>query len=398
MALFRYQALTEHGRLMEGTLEAASPTEARAVLEKMNLSVQQIQMCTEPKPPPPIGPNEFLLFNQQLASLTKAGIPLEQGLRQLARDAASARMKQLMEQIADDLQAGLTLDQAVAKREKQFPPLYSLILKTGIQSGRLSEMLIIFNRYLEITQQTRRILVESLTYPAVVLLLALLIVTLVCRFIMPTQEEVIRDFTDGRSIPLITTFYIRMSYHIVEIWVVLLAFVVSGLFVWRFLSSRPAGRLIQESFLFRIPLLGRTLLSSHLARLAESMGLLVAAGCPLPQCLRLGGQASGSETLQRDSHLAAEHIESGGSLLEAAAACRKLPMLFLYSLQLGCQRNDLAGHLKILAKTYAQQTQVLQSYLRAMLDPLAIIGLGFIIASMILALFLPYTSIFGILL
>lgn len=398
MALFRYQALTEHGRLMEGTLEAASPTEARAVLEKMNLSVQQIQMCTEPKPPPPIGPNEFLLFNQQLASLTKAGIPLEQGLRQLARDAASARMKQLMEQIADDLQAGLTLDQAVAKREKQFPPLYSLILKTGIQSGRLSEMLIIFNRYLEITQQTRRILVESLTYPAVVLLLALLIVTLVCRFIMPTQEEVIRDFTDGRSIPLITTFYIRMSYHIVEIWVVLLAFVVSGLFVWRFLSSRPAGRLIQESFLFRIPLLGRTLLSSHLARLAESMGLLVAAGCPLPQCLRLGGQASGSETLQRDSHLAAEHIESGGSLLEAAAACRKLPMLFLYSLQLGCQRNDLAGHLKILAKTYAQQTQVLQSYLRAMLDPLAVIGLGFIIASMILALFLPYTSIFGILL
>lgn len=398
MALFRYQALTEHGRLMEGTLEAASPTEARAVLEKMNLSVQQIQMCTEPKPPPPIGQNEFLLFNQQLASLTKAGIPLEQGLRQLARDAASARMKQLMEQIADDLQAGLTLDQAVAKREKQFPPLYSLILKTGIQSGRLSEMLIIFNRYLEITQQTRRILVESLTYPAVVLLLALLIVTLVCRFIMPTQEEVIRDFTDGRSIPLITTFYIRMSYHIVEIWVVLLAFVVSGLFVWRFLSSRPAGRLIQESFLFRIPLLGRTLLSSHLARLAESMGLLVAAGCPLPQCLRLGGQASGSETLQRDSHLAAEHIESGGSLLEAAAACRKLPMLFLYSLQLGCQRNDLAGHLKILAKTYAQQTQVLQSYLRAMLDPLAIIGLGFIIASMILALFLPYTSIFGILL
>jgi len=396
MALFRYQALTEHGRLMEGTLEAASPTEARAVLEKMNLSVQQIQLCTEPKAPPRIGQNEFLLFNQQLASLTKADIPLEQGLRQLARDAASTRMKQLMEQIADDLQAGLTLEQAVAKREKQFPPLYSLILKTGIQSGRLSEMLIIFNHYLEITQQTRRILIESLTYPAVVLLLALLIITLVCRFIMPTQEEVIRDFTEGGSIPLITTFYIRMSYHIVEIWVVLLAFAVSGLLVWRFLSSKPAGRLIKESFLFRIPLLGRTLLSSHLARLAESMGLLVAAGCPLPQCLRLGGEASGSETLQRDSHLAAEHIESGGSLLEAAAACRKMPMLFLYSLQLGCQRNDLAGHLKILAQTYVQQTQVLQSYLRAMLDPLAILGLGFIIASMILALFLPYTSIFGI--
>ncbi|HOM77133.1 MAG TPA: type II secretion system F family protein [Anaerohalosphaeraceae bacterium] len=396
MALFRYQALTEHGRLMEGTLEAASPTEARAVLEKMNLSVQQIQLCTEPKAPPRIGQNEFLLFNQQLASLTKADIPLEQGLRQLARDAASTRMKQLMEQIADDLQAGLTLEQAVAKREKQFPPLYSLILKTGIQSGRLSEMLIIFNHYLEITQQTRRILIESLTYPAVVLLLALLIITLVCRFIMPTQEEVIRDFTEGGSIPLITTFYIRMSYHIVEIWVVLLAFAVSGLLVWRFLSSKPAGRLIKESFLFRIPLLGRTLLSSHLARLAESMGLLVAAGCPLPQCFRLGGEASGSETLQRDSHLAAEHIESGGSLLEAAAACRKMPMLFLYSLQLGCQRNDLAGHLKILAQTYVQQTQVLQSYLRAMLDPLAILGLGFIIASMILALFLPYTSIFGI--
>jgi type IV pilus assembly protein PilC len=384
---------------MEGRVEAAGPEEARRILQQMDLTVQQIELSPESQPPPAVRRDEFLLFNQQLASLTRAGIPLEQGLRQLAQDAASDNLKRLMEEIAADLEAGLSLQEAFAKREKIFPPLYSLVLKAGIESGRLSEMLTVFNRYQETSRQIRRILWEALSYPAVVLLVSLLVLTLVCWYILPVHVSSLQQFADTNiNLPLLTRFYIMVSHYIVQIWVGLFVLAAAVWWTGYALSFSPRGRRIKEAFLYRLPLLGRTLYSASLSRLAESMGLLVAAGCTLPHCLRLGGESSGSETLRQAARLLADHVESGGMILEAAPACRGMPMLFLYSLQIGCQRNDLFGHLKILGQMYTQRTQILQSYMQAVLGPIAIILLGLFIGSIVTALFLPYTWILSLLL
>ena len=134
MAVFQYQALTQAGRLMKGTLEAGSPSEASDLLSQMELTVQSVEKTVASKAATPIGRNEFVLFNQQLASIAKAGIPLERGLRELSHDIASPKMRRLIEEIATDLEAGMDIQEAFEKRQRDLPPLYGRILKAGVLS------------------------------------------------------------------------------------------------------------------------------------------------------------------------------------------------------------------------------------------------------------------------
>ncbi len=201
MATFEYNALTSAGRLMKGTVEAGSPQEAGELLKQMQLTVNSIEKARPPKPATAIGRNEFLLFNQQLASIAKAGIPLERGLRELAKDVGSARMRKLIEDIAGDLEAGVSIEQAFEKRQKHFPALYGRILKAGVETGRLSEMLTSLNRHLELANQTRRIIFEATAYPAVVLTLGAIIMTGVFLFIIPQFRSIYAEMIEGRAKP-----------------------------------------------------------------------------------------------------------------------------------------------------------------------------------------------------
>ncbi len=133
MATFEYHALTDSGRLMLGTLEASCNEQAGDMLREMNLSVNSLTAVKEPKIRSAIGRSEFIMFNQQLASLTKAGIPLEKGLRELADDVKSSKMKKLILEVADDLDGGIAVETAFEKRKKRFPALYGRIINAGGQ-------------------------------------------------------------------------------------------------------------------------------------------------------------------------------------------------------------------------------------------------------------------------
>ena len=163
MATFEYNALTSAGRLMKGTIEAGSREEASELLKQMQLSVNSIDKAKPKKPRTAIGRNQFMLFNQQLASITKAGIPLEKGLRELSTDVGSKSMRKLIDDIASELEAGVKIEEAFKKRQKRFPPLYGRILKAGVETGRLSEMLTSLNRHLELAGRTRRIIFEAIS-------------------------------------------------------------------------------------------------------------------------------------------------------------------------------------------------------------------------------------------
>src|SRR4030042_7165687 len=169
MATFEYSATTVSDRLMKGVIEAGSVQEATELLEQMRLKVNSLEKARPERPKTPIARTEFLLFNQQLASLTKAGIPLERGLRELSKDVASRPMRNLIDSVAADLEAGVSIERAFEKRKQYFPPLYGRILKAGVETGRLSEMLTSLNRHLETGNLTRRIVFEGVTYPLIVL-------------------------------------------------------------------------------------------------------------------------------------------------------------------------------------------------------------------------------------
>lgn len=392
MATFKYNALTSAGRLMKGTIEAGSRDEADELLKQMQLVVNSLDKDTLRKPKTAIGRNEFMLFNQQLASITKAGIPLEKGLRELAHDVSSKSMRKLVDAIADELEAGVSIEEAFEKRQKRFPPLYGRILKAGVETGRLNEMLTSLNRHLEMATQTRRIIFEAMSYPAVTLALAAIILTGLFLFVIPQFGPILDEMTGGR-LPALTRLFLNMARNVVPFWIVVASFFGAIVALFMVLSRSTAGRRFKESILLNIPVVGRVYHSSILCRMAEAMAIMVASGSDMPASLRLSSGATGSETLILESEILAGHLERGENILEAGQFCKLIPRLFLYSVQLGSQRNELQDNLYSLGQMYAEQARCGQSRLQAVLLPAMIIGVGCFIAMTILAMYLPMIGI-----
>ena len=393
MATFEYNALTSAGRLMKGTVEAGSRQEAGELLKQMELTVNSIEKVKAPRPRTAIGRNEFLLFNQQLASITKAGIPLERGLRELAGDIRSKSMRKLIDGIAGELEAGTSIEEAFEKKQKHFPPLYGRILKAGVETGRLSEMLTSLNRHLELANQTRRIIFEALSYPAVIVALAAVILTAIFMIIIPQFGPILTEMTEGARLPKLTRLFLSITEHIVPFWIGVGILVAVIVFFVRILSSSPAGRRFKESLFLRMLVIGRVYHSSVLSRMAESMAMMVAAGCDMPACLRLGSGSTGSEMLLLESEMLAKQIEQGANILEAGQFCRMIPRLFLYSIQLGTQRNELQDNLYSLGQMYSEQARCGQARLQAILLPVMLIVVGGILAMAVLSMFLPMITI-----
>lgn len=394
MAIFRYNALTEGGRLMRGSIEAASPEQATQLLQDMKLTVNEVEKTRETTPQSSIGRSEFLLFNQQLASIAKAGIPLEKGLRQLARDAGSRRMRRLIDDLVQEMESGLTIDQAVEKRQHQFPPLYGMILKAGVETGRLSDMLTSLNRHLEIGSRTRRIIFESMAYPVVVLAIGAAIITFLFSVVVPYYAEIMRDMSDSlMGLPYLTRQFITAARYVIPFWIVVGLFLALLLVLYGLFTATPGGRRFKESVLLTMPILGRLYHCGILARMAEAMAVLVGAGASMPTCVRLGSASAGSETLKWEASHIAQHIEQGEGIMEAGMECRLIPRLFLYSIQLGSQRNELQDNLHNLGQMYSDQTRSLQSRLQAILMPAMLIAVGSVVALAVIAMFLPLIRI-----
>jgi type IV pilus assembly protein PilC len=159
------------------------------------------------------------------------------------------------------------------------------------------------------------------------------------------------------------------------------------------LSAFKEGRRFKESMFLKIPVIGRVYHSSVLGRMAEAMAMMVAAGCDMSASLRLSSGAAGSENLVMESEAIAGQIEQGANILEAGQFCRMIPRLFLYSIQLGTQRNELQDNLYSLGQMYSEQARCGQARLQAVLLPLMLIIVGSFIALGVLSMFLPMIQV-----
>ena len=392
MAIFEYNALTQADRLMKGTIEASSPQEAAESLKQMKLNVNSLEKIRYGGSKTSIGRNEFLLFNQQLASIAKAGIPLEKGLRELSADIGSRKMRKLVTDIADDLENGMSIEKAFEKRQRIFPSLYGRILKAGVETGRLSQMLTNLNRHIEMSNQTRKIIFEATSYPAIVFFMAAVLVSFVYIIIIPQFVNVLREMTGG-DLPALTLLIFRIAKNIIPFWGGIAALAGGVIILNILLSATPAGRRVRESFLMNIPIIGRLHHSSILAKMAESMAVMIAAGVDMPNCLRLSADASGSEGLIYETGFLANQIENGTNIMQAGQFCRIIPKLFFYSVQLGSQRNELEDNLHSLAQMYVEQVRCSQARMQVILLPLMLILVGGFIGITVIGLFLPLIKI-----
>lgn len=391
MPTFEFDSLTSDGRKTAGTIEADSHSEAQQQLAAMCLCVNSLSECRKPKTFKKVGRDEFLLFNQQLASIAKAGIPLERGLRELAGDVDSPRMRKRINEIATELESGAPIEKAFGARSSGFPELYGQILKAGVQSGQLAEMLTSLNRHVEMGRRAKRMIVEAVTYPAFILVLAAVVMSF-CMANMDSVEAMYADMGMAH-LPAFTRLILSLGRHVADAWIGVGLFVGACVALAVCLNVTGAGRRFKERLLLKMPVLGRLLQRSLLSRLADGMRLLVGAGCDLPTCLRLSAAATGSGVLQNECEPFARAVEEGDDIASAGRHCRMIPPLFVYSAHIGAQRNELECHLANLSGMYEQQAQGNLARLHSLLMPIMLIIVAAIMTLCIVALLMPLMSL-----
>lgn len=402
MPLFDYTGQLGSGASFQGTLEAESQTHAEVLLGHMGVRVLTLRPSRRNVLVAPLSLDEFTFFNEQLSALTKASLPLETGLRQLAADVGSRRLKRLLLDLANDLATGVPLEDALQRQRRRFPPQYPEVVSAGLQTGDLAGTLYGLTTHLRLKGSLRRSLLELAVYPALVLILAFVVSSFIMRAVVPELRAILAELIgDIGAFGLRATlgrggflFWLADIWPSVEIAVVALA---ALLIFGAVLASLPGVHGLRERVLRRIPGFAQVYWSSVIARFAHTSALAAFAGRPLPELVSVAGAASGSPALTQATRRVADRLSRGERLEDVVAEEPAVPQLWSCAVAVAAPRGDLPATLAELARTYETRAQHWANALRVILGPLLLfilaLGLGGLIVS-VLALISSILTVF----
>jgi general secretion pathway protein F len=397
MADFDYLAIDTRGQEQRGHVAAASLDAARTALDRRKLYVVRI----EPGSPPParsrplfglqlgrakMGTKQLTLFTRQLATLNRVS-PLEESLRTITRQTEQDSVRAIVAQVHTGVVEGRRLADSMAREPRSFPPLYRAMVAAGESSGTLPTILDRLAALLERQAEIRGKLITALAYPTILAVVALGVVTALMMFVVP---QVVEQFdTVGQQLPFLTRVVIGFSDVLVGYWwVMLLCVMLVSLGGWYALKD-PALRLAVDSWLLRLPLLGRLLRDLHAAGMARTLGTMVASRLPLLEGLTLTASTIHNRRLRLASDEIVDAIRGGGSLSAAMRRAGVFPPLLTYLAASGEAAGRLDEMLERAADYLEREFDRFTATALSLLEPAIIVVMGGIVATIVLSILLP---------
>lgn len=403
MPLFDYTGQLQSGRAFQGTLEADSREHAEAMLADMGVRVVSLRATKRFGYVAPLSLDDMLFFNEQVAALAQAEIPLETGLRRLAADVGSGKLKRLLLEIADDLQSGGSLEQAVERHRGRFPAQYADVVAAGLSTGDLGGVLHGLTTHLRLKSLTRRTISELAAYPLAILTLAFCVIAFLMRAVVPGFLDIFSDYagtwddwgaTASSNTETIHS-YVRILSGMIEVWPIFETIAIgllAGTVLFIILSPIPPFRGLRDWVARHLPGIAQVYWSSVLARFTHTAALGAFSGTPMAKLISAAGASSGSRHLARTTQRVAERLDGGATWKQATADERDLPALWCFVVQVASDRGDIAAALEELARTYEARAQRWIATLRVLLGPILLIVVGSCLGLIIAAMMYTCTS------
>jgi general secretion pathway protein F len=394
---FDYLAIDTRGNETRGHVAASDTAAARAALERRRLFVVRLEPGSAPqaRTRPLFGlelgkarmsGKQLTLFTRQLATLNRVS-PLEESLRTIVRQTEQERIQAIVQTVHAGVVEGRRLADAMAREPKSFPPLFRAMVAAGESSGSLPTILERLSILLERQAEIRGKLLTAMAYPSVLATVAMGVVVALMMFVVP---QVVEQFdTVGQELPLLTRMVIALSDFLVNWWWLLLVMVVlAGVGAWAALRQPPV-RLAFDTWLLRVPLLGRLLRDLHAARMARTLGTMVASRLPLLEGLTLTAGTIHNRRLKAASDEITEAIRGGGSLSAAMRRAAVFPPLLVYLAASGEAAGRLDEMLERAADYLEREFDRFTATALSLLEPLIIVVMGAIVATIVLSILLP---------
>lgn len=395
MPAFKYEALNDAGKTVNGLLEADNAKAARAQVREQGLIPLQVTVVgvQETKPGTirlsrrAFSANSLAVWTRQLAGLVSSGLPLERALTALADEAEDPRQRELIAHLKSEVNAGSPFARAMASAPREFDDVYRAVVAAGEASGALGTVLERLADDLEERQALRAKLIGAMIYPAIVSLIAVVIVTFLVTYVVPQVATV---FTNGkRALPGITVAMMAISDFVRHYGIfVLILLAIGGFLLARALRFEAFRQRFDATWL-TLPILGRLTRSYNAARFAGTLAMLAGSGVPILKALQAAAETLGNHAMRADAMDALVQVREGAPLASALAAKKRFPGLMSMFARLGEQTGELPMMLDRAARQLGSEVQRRAMALATILEPLLIVAMGAVVMMIVLAIMLP---------
>ena len=395
MPAYSFEALDPQGQTRRGVLEADTARHARSQLRAQDWVPLKIDLQQAAKTglqtviweSKVFGNDALAVWTRQLAGLVGAGLPLERALSTLSQEAETPRQRDLVSALREEVNAGATFAKALAQHPREFSAIYLAVIAAGEQSGHLDLVLESLAEDLQTQQALRNKLLAATLYPAIVSVVALLIVFFLLTYVVPQVAQVFSS--NQQALPWLTTFMLGLSALVQALWLWVLLLVVVVTWVLRLALRQSDFRQRFDAAWLQLPLIGRLSRGYNAARFASTLAMLAAAGVPILKALQAASDTLSNAAMRRDAQEAYAMVREGAPLASALAQHARFPRLLVMFARLGEQTGTLPTMLQRTAQQLGEEVQRRAMQLATILEPLLIVVMGAVVMLIVLAVMLP---------
>src|SRR3982751_1700256 len=413
MPTYAFEAMNSSGQEVKDEIEAATsddaikkirskgffPTKVKEKAAKKSVrkkKEEETSLTPKRKMPLSIGgvPRKQLVsFTRQLSTLQDAGLPILRSLQILEQQQKPGLLKAIIGGVADEVEGGGTLSDAMAKYPKAFDKLYTNMISAGEAGGVLDLILARLADFMEKAAKLKKKVIGAMIYPAVVITIAIGIVTMIMIFVIPKFKQIFVDF--HLKLPGVTQLLLDISEFMAEQygWAYLLFSPVIFTLVYRLIRMSEGGRYFTDMIKLKIPILGGILSKTSIARFTRTLGTLISAGVPILDAINITKETSGNEVYARALQKVHDAIREGESMADPLRQTKVCDAIVVNMIDVGEETGDLDKMLLKVADNYDADVDVLVASLISILEPVMVVILGVIVGFIVIALFMPMISL-----
>jgi type IV pilus assembly protein PilC len=399
---FRCRLASPNGEIVEGVYVAESESRLRHDFEEKGLFVLDLQkkgsvagLSFRLPQRTGVSTREFLVFNQELATLLKAGMPLVQSLDLLKRRVDTPTFRSVLDDVHERVRAGTALSEAFAVHGALFPSVYTASLLAGERSGSLDTVLRRFVEYTKIINTVKRKTVSALVYPAILVSLALVLVGIIVLRVVPAFSDFYQSF--GADLPLATRIIVTVSNTVREQFVLMLVVLVAAVVGFVAWLRQPGQKARFDHLVLRVPVLGEIATKFATSQMARTLATLLGGGLPLVNSLDIAAKSIGNQFVAQQLGIVTERVKEGASFAAALEARHVFPEVAVKMAEVGESTGALQEMLNTVADFYDEEISTNMERFVTIIEPTLLVIMGIVIAGLLLALYAPLFQLSSVL-
>lgn len=388
--LYIYKGKNKEGKPIQGEISGASVALVKAQLRKQGVLTTSVKKKPKPlfKSNKPIKPADISTFTRQMATMMKAGVPLVQSFEIVEEGLENEKMRTLVKQLQEDVSAGMGIGTALRKHPRHFDDLYCSLIEAGEHSGSLETMLDRVATYKEKGEALKRKVKKALTYPAAVIVVAVIVTGILLVKVVPVFAETFKGF--GADLPAFTQFVLGISEFLQSWWLIFVAFVIATIVGFREakLRSQKFADTVDKLTL-KIPIVGNIVYESSVARFARTLSTTFAAGVPLIDALTSVAGSAGNAVFRDATLRVRDDVATGLQLNSAMRSTGLFPTMLLQLTSIGEESGALDTMMDKAASHFEESVDNQVDNLTALLEPMIMSVLGILVGGLMVAMYLP---------